>query len=394
MSFQYKTLKLLSIFLPALCLSDAVRSPLNVVERRVDTLDNITQYNAQDTLQARVAHHGAESGFSVSGSFLYWKAFEDNLEYGNLLSLGSSPIINTKNKDLSYKWGQGGQMALGYIFGDREQWQLAAEYTFFGPPKSKGSNSSNLPDQFRPNWAQGSTGLFSTSSSASWKLNFNTLDLDLGRDFFISQWISINPFFGLRGAWIYQNYKAKYLGNYTAQRDGNLGSLTFNRENSVKMRTSFEGLGIKFGSDFLFHLDRAFSLFGSLGGSAIFGYVNTKTITDVSYLTSDVDETTVILAPLQGRGKENMQRIRTSLETQIGFEWETFWNDECNRFALSATYAFNVWFDQNHFMNSYFTALAEEDFEGWRVDANPARTEIVGGNLQLQGLTLKAQFDF
>ncbi len=43
---------------------------------------------------------------------------------------------------------------------------------------------------------------------ASWRLNFNTLDLSLGRNYFVGRFLSLHPYLGIRAVWIDQNYKS------------------------------------------------------------------------------------------------------------------------------------------------------------------------------------------
>ena len=61
-------------------------------------------------------------------------------------------------------------------------------------------------------------GAWNCDAFSRWKLHIDMLDLDLGRNFFVSKYLSMRPFAGLRGVWIRQEQENVYLGMQAAPK--------------------------------------------------------------------------------------------------------------------------------------------------------------------------------
>ncbi len=346
----------------------------------------MTELNAQHQLQPISAIHGVEKGFFFTGSALYWKADMDHLEYATLAHIettGNQSESDGRIKDLDFEWGPGGQLEIGYIFNQREGWKASLNGLHLC---SRAHGSTHVPStdfrthQLSPNWFPPFTGEFTTKASAHWNLNFNTLDLTLGRDFFVSKWISFSPYFGLQGAWIGQTYKAKYDAFFVTG-DG----LLF-RNNHLNFHHDFKGFGFEFGSGFLFHIIDQFGIVGNLEGSLVWGYSSTSQRVNGGF-------------PIEGEGIFNQKihlhtknhRLRSSLSSELGFIWEKFWDQNSRRFSLSATYAYSIWFNQGEFQNLFLSSNALND---QAVAYNFPVYERENADLQLQGVSLRAGLEF
>jgi Legionella pneumophila major outer membrane protein precursor len=313
--------------------------------------DQVTQRNIDGNLQPKIALHGVKNGFTINGSYLYWKAKVDNLDYANHTFLSIDPVGLTiaeraKVQELDFKWSSGGRLGIGYVFKNMESWKLNLTGTHLeshahGETKVKSSELSM--ENLIATWSAVYMGEFLSRAESKWNLNFNTLNLDLGRDFFISKYISVSPFIGLQGVWIKQKDKLNYDGIWLTTID-----LDFSRENSIDMHNHYRAGGFHFGTDFIFHIVKNFGLTGTMGGSIVYGSNKTAMDLDGGLL---LEEGTPVLLSAAAHQVEKKARIRTSFESELGFIWEQFWNRDRNRFSLSATYAFAVWFNQNSFIN-------------------------------------------
>ena len=175
---------------------------------QAESYDTVAEYNVHGGLQGKIASHGVNNGLFVSGSFLYYEATMDNLEYANNSVLNTEEFssrtigIKSKLKEPDFEWHPGGRAEIGYTFARREQWKPSLLGTHL---TSRAKDSIRVTEdihqeQLAPIWYPNLMGQLLSSASAKWKLNFTTLDLILGRDFFISRWISVQPFVGLRGS--------------------------------------------------------------------------------------------------------------------------------------------------------------------------------------------------
>ena len=353
---------------------------------------SIAEMNLQDKMQPISANHGTDRGFYIDGSYLYWKADMDNLAYAaTTTQTGSAATgftVKSRNENMDFEWNSGGQLEIGYIFDDRQGWKAGASATHY-----KGhAHGTTTADDFAPmsnflisGWYAPLNGQNLSKAHAHWDLNFNTLDLTLGRDFYVSKWLSFSPYFGMQGAWIKQEYKANYTGGF------NMLPSTFVSNNSkVKFENHFSGYGFEFGTGFIFHIIKNFGIVGNIQGSMLWGYIRTtqKGKGAIPNLIGSVPG----LTPETIKTVDKKHRLRTNIQSELGFLWEMFWNENYNRFYLSAMYTYSVWFNQQEFKNVGFSAnqIAATNLTA----TNYAFNESAPGDLQLQGLVIKAGFDF
>jgi hypothetical protein len=116
-----------------------------------------------------------------------------------------------------------------------------------------------------PIWVSVLTGPAADKASGHWDLDFDTLDLELNRPFFIGKWLSLDPKIGMRGAWIDQHYNVKYHALFPTS------TTILIRNTSFRSNESFKGVGIKMGSDLKFYLCKSLSILGNLSTSILWG---------------------------------------------------------------------------------------------------------------------------
>jgi hypothetical protein len=83
-------------------------------------------------VQENKIRNSIDKGISAQATFLYWQAKEDGLEYVETVGLDvtGSPVptlIEARNvsKTLDFEWKPGFQVSLGYIFPQRQQWDVS-----------------------------------------------------------------------------------------------------------------------------------------------------------------------------------------------------------------------------------------------------------------------------
>jgi hypothetical protein len=79
--------------------------------------------------------------------------------------------------------------------------------------------------------------------------------------------------------------------------------------------------------------------------------------------------------------------LRANLEGQLGCEWQMFYSKDKLRFGISALYSFAYWFKQN-------TAMTEVIPFNQTVNLPSVTVIPNNGDLQIQGLNIKIDFDF
>lgn len=340
-----------------------------------------------------------EMDFFVTGDYIYWTAREDNLEFAavagqNIAALANGPVPLTSNEvfrlDKS-KYQSGFKVGAGLDF-CHDGWDLYAEYTGYSSDMKKSTpvmplniptpgflltNGPNLLDLYwgvnggfpfglmvAGNNSFDTNGLpFINSASAKWRLNFNTVDLELGRNFYVSPRLMLRPFCGLKGAWNRQHMNVKTTTQFL---------VTYNSSMHNKIKTW--GAGLRAGLDSAWHFTRSFSLIGDLALTGLWEKFKLRRF-DGTLLSGPT-----VVGPTPPinliNWKETQHGVKPVIEWMLGLKWETGFS--CDEYHLSVTAAWEeqVWFGQNKFL---------------RFCNNASGT---GGDLSLQGLTVDARFDF
>ncbi len=354
-------------------------------------LSIISQAAAQETCckPDPCSYQKAESlkGFIFEGSYLYWLAKEDGLEFAQYLNqTGGFPDqinVDVKTYEPKSRWNSGFQIGGGYIFPQRCQWDVFANWTSYSSKQTNfvASNDADLSQEMlRPIWLPLLMGTVAFNGGVSWKLDFNLIDLMIGRDFFAGPWFSFHPQAGVRIGWIGQKYKAEYQGAYI---EGGVGIVPTGAT-SFKADWTFNGTGLRFGSDAQWHINSHFSIAGNAFLSALYGKykLHEKFQGSLVFFTP-----APVLLPEAITLKDKFNRLRACLEAEMGIRWQQYFSCNQRKVQLGIYYDFSYWIDQNMMVNQNVNLdLAT---------GNSFVTNITKyGDLQLQGLRINAEIVF
>ena len=187
--------------------------PLECVE------DLPVQKNLDGTINGyRPAYYPKEESCSfVTADFLYMQSSVDGFAYvwsfpqalAFTETLRTNPIPGGQFQEVDYDWAPGFRLALGHHL-PLDHWDLELTWTYFKNNCSGdvSGDTSNIAIWAPMGYLAGSFNAH--SASANWRLNYNTLDLTLGRTSFATKSLVVNPFIGFRGAFIHQHFTAFY----------------------------------------------------------------------------------------------------------------------------------------------------------------------------------------
>jgi hypothetical protein len=347
--------------------------------------------------------------FELFGDFLYWTAYEDNLEYALVTTLtldsNGNDIVATKPAHLHFKWDPGFRIGTGFVFDDG-QFDSIATWTHFhttasGSKSFPTPNLANLPspvNSLLPLWFDFDTGNFASSqASAHWNLTLNTVDLDFGRNIFVMSSFMFKPFAGLRGAWISQDYGAKYTGAFSALTGTGaspLSATTLYGSTKFNADYFYRGIGLHAGLDFQWDWVAHFGTFGRFSGSLLYGQYHVTETVEGQRITP-----TLTLDPTTTTFKDKYTDYAANFEGAIGLMWETNFSKNRHHVAIQVAYEFAKWFDQNPLADLATIPLSDPlgaNLQGTPVfngsiDGNLVRK---GGDLSMQGLSVRLLFDF
>lgn len=344
----------------ALCAQDET-AQMHQFEQRLAALEQKAKerpiYNAS-------ARPEIAEGYNVylTAAALYWKAQENGLEYAVKTNdpFHLNPTDKQRIKNPHFEYDIGFRVGLGYNI-PHDTWDLFLTWTRFNTDADAHIRTSG-DDGLFPIW----TSLLDTNAfpmmhaKARWKLNFNLIDGEVGREYFVGRWLSLRPSIGLRTIWIKQHYTVHYDDFFSPLIE----------DDRVQLVNDYSGIGPKASIDSVWDLRWGLSVYGSGTLSLLYGDFEVRR-----------HENLETLIPQANRFHDDYHLVRAMADLQIGLGWDILFLHDKFHFGLRLGWEQVLFFGQNQ-----LDRLVNSDFAG----------SIVSnlGDLSFQGGTLSARIDF
>jgi len=349
----------LSLSLISLSLSASEEAQLRNLENRVSALEQ-RKNGGSLILPSSGANLDDDVGISLDAELLIWKAHQTGMQFAQGVASGgvtsAAPFVKP---DFHFDPG------LRVDFGIRpihDDWQIDFIWTTYYTKAKKNYDDSLVPvlplfQQVLPESVIEDS--LTSSVSAIWRVNYNTIDLELARHNFLSKWLAMKPYIAIRNVWLHQKY------NVVAP---------FSQDGSVSedaMKSNLWAIGPRAGFELRFALGEGFYLFNNTSASILWGFF------DNSQNTSS----------REGASRTRYPRhidIHTStfnVDMSLGMGWDKKFDDNHYRFCLRAAWEHHVYFDTNYFQSNAMLATFEA-------------TDTPYGNFTIEGVTVSMRFDF
>jgi len=283
----------------------------------------------------------------LSGSFIYWEVQQEGMDlaYPSVLQDGKVQIQK-------FEYKPGFKVALGMDF-DHDNWVATLEYTWLHQQTHTFKGALPAGVWSMTNWFSDD---IATSFFSSWRAHIDLLDAALSRPYYQGRNLVITPFGGLRAAWIRQNLHIRL-----DSIDGEWVSHNLSHAWSIGPRGGLQAHYL---------LGAGFRFEGSGSGSILF----TQFTKAVHY---EVDGAGDLVYQLE---YHDYNVLRSMAEMSVGLGWGRYFDNQKYHFDLLATYDFNIMWGQNMMRTV--------------VDTFNQHATSEPGDLNLQGLTVSARFDF
>jgi hypothetical protein len=302
------------------------------------------------------------NGGKVSLDFLYWKASETDLyEATKLPTALTKTTLIEKWVRLHPDWDPGFRIGLGGNL-PYDQWDIMAYYTYYYN-HTENHRSTYADDQlagFVPTLLA-VRGFGIPKLEGRYRLHYNMLELEIGRDMFLSQRLSFRPLLGAAATWINRKFSVRYA--QTVDLNGNVVT-----PGKGATKIEYFGIGPKVGFNTNWWMSRQWKLFGNLQAAFLYGHLRNhltsdQTINGEKQRTGDVHNSNDNMVPW--------------LQAQAGIAWGKCLNQGKTYLSLSGAWEINyLW---NMFINDTFSNTTTFNAES---------------NLSLQGFTARLQIDF
>ncbi len=348
-------------------------------------VDAITTTNVNQTMGGKLPNYLHNPGFNMDVDFLYWRTDVESAQIGQVVKTTSdSGQTVFKNHQVGFEgsFDPGFRLQFGYTFANVDQWDMLLDWTYFHNTNHVSESvPSSLPagttEEINPSWAATMFPVENQSASGHWRLNYNTLDWNFGRNFFISKSISTRLHWGLRAAWLYQEYRSSYTSS-----DTRLGVTPI--ESRFNADNEFHAVGLRTGTDIRWGFNRHWAFVGNIALSLLYGRFQIQETASVN-MVDGVGKAATVTQPF------NFNAVRPEIEAAFGLEWCSFFYNNKYRFAISALWEIQEWFEQN--MLNGLDQPFNENFVGISDYWQPINVRL-NGNLGIQGFTLKFRLDF
>lgn len=308
----------------------------------------------------------------IEGDFIYWTARQDGLPYCTT-GFGTAAVDATRGSYnyVRSKWSPGFKIGVGLAL-DHDGWDVGMKYTWLEVRTGvRNTNSSAIYPLWNVANGQNSPSKFDDASrvanaiyaaDGSWKLYYNTIDFDLGRNYHISRHLKLRPFLGIKGAWNKEIYNVTY--NEVDAADTGRFAVA-----SSEMVQKFWGIGIHLGMNTAWGFCDNWSIFGDWALSEVWSQFRASRKDTEERLPLFANQPDVIFW-----SQNNLYTMTTFCEMALGLRWEKWWSDDEYHFLAQ------IGWEEQYLMN----------FGQW------ARLmgEQTSGDLSLQGMTIKLRFDF
>lgn len=307
----------------------------------------------------------------ITGDFIYWTARVDGLGYITTgVSDGTVSSGKGSTKQPNFGWEPGFKAGIGLNL-PHDGWDVYAEYTWLHSSATDNHRSSG--NGMSPNWNIANISSFLetpetiTSARTNWKLQFSSIDISVGRNYFISQFLTLRPFIGFKGSWIDMDYHVRYTVSNT------------DTDSILRMKNDqdFWGLGTRPGLNTAFHLAPAWSIYGNFALSALWCQfeIKRRDTRNDSRNSGGANNPPLNTEVTQFNSENDFHTLKGVLEFGIGLRGEWWFANDRYHFLIQGGWEEQVWINFNNLTKISFV-------------------EADKGDLGLQGFTLKLRFDF
>lgn len=294
----------------------------------------------------------------ITADFIYWKARMDGLEYV-VTGIGSpqSPSeVRGRVYNVDFDGHLGFKVGLGLKIG-HDGWDVNLGYTWLHSKESDHFHGEGGQELTQVPFLQGGV----TRGALDWDFHMNVIDLALGRHILVSKLFDLRPFFGLKGYWASQDYRAVTQG---------LIALDKMETGSSQAHLDDEnwGVGIRGGLETTFVFTKNWSFFGNIALAAEWSRFHFRVKQDGTF---NEPLHSVSLVHLN----DHQYQMIPVLELSLGIRWGMDLFSGSSRVSLQVAWEEQMWWDYAHsfdFLNKWTN----------------------GGNLNFQGLTIRGRFDF
>ncbi|NGX51361.1 MAG: hypothetical protein K1060chlam2_01227 [Chlamydiae bacterium] len=359
------------------------------IEERLDTLEKemqeISTRTPQDTLGVTFVSAQPEikdSPWFATFDVIYWHTKMGGTEYAYSINKfrGPGPIpIDGDTKDNDFGWDLGLKVGLGYKLSDHDQWDVYARYTWFETTDSDNSTKPSPSALVSLTWFD---QVIASRAKSHIDINYNNLEVEVGRSYFSSGQLSFRPHFDVKSTWIDINHDVVLTASGL---DPDLDPLLVGMDFKTKEHLLFWGFGPRAGVDSKWFLGYGFHIFGEVAASILYSHFKTT--------QKDLFPPSAFGDLNDGRAfnvKHKFHRMVPFAQMFLGLGWDTYVNDEKQHLGFKLGYEVHYYWRVNQIHQPEDLTLSGD------IATTPLRIQFEkqSEDLMFYGITGEFRIDF
>lgn len=328
----------------------------------------------------------------IDAEFLWWRGELSNLSYaikrqtvliGSELVPTQTAVVPVEKEEFDWEYSPGVRLGLGVIT-SLDGWDLYANWTYYHTSEHRVKDTAtidftafNTPgaEMYTSPWLiQPNSNLYS-HMSGGWDLDINMIDLELGRNFWISDELSIRPMSGIRGFWAGLDFKVH--GSRPLATGVGASS-----ERSKFDQDSW-GVGLLTGFSSSWHFARIFSVYGDLELALTYGKQNIRRNASIDSILATGDPQFQYRAVT----RDHRRSLQPFIDLGMGIRFENTFSSV--RAMLDLGWEFHSLLKFNQLFRGTRGRFNDND-NAITVSDYPS----TNGNLSLSGFVLKGRIEF
>jgi len=328
----------------------------------------------------------------IDAEFLWWYSSVTDQSYaikGKTIATGDQVNPNqvavwvpSNKEEFDWEWDPGARLGIGVVT-NHDGWDIYSEWTYFYNSLKNRLNVAPFDDSnlavagpypigtqaFTSTWFLNPNAEFLNHIKARWALLFNQIDLKLGRKYWISRFLSLHPFAGIRGYWARMHFSLH------GSRPLAPNATYFNAGSTYRQKSW--AVGLLTGLNAAWHLTRNWSIFNDAAVALTYGkyWIRRKSS------QFEVDQTGAVVGNLSALTRDTIYQTQPFIDLALGLRWEQTFNQ-----------TIHVLFDigwENHFLIDF-----NHLFRGAEPSVSFTDLPSTKGDLTLSGVTVSGRVEF
>lgn len=285
-----------------------------------------------------------------------------------------------------FGWDSGLKAGIGYKT-PHDNWDIYARYTWLNA-EDTASTRKDVPSILIP--LKSLAALVSGRAKSSANIDYNNIEIELARAFFISSHFSIRPHIDVKTTWLDLDQNITYT--FSDYRNTPFSGLDF----KVKHDCKIWGLGPRAGIDGKVFVGNGFSLHGEIAGSILYGYFKTRH--KENWPLVQRSETTTVGGKYYSI-KDKFHQFIPFVQMFMGLGWDTFFHNDRQHLSFKGGYEVQYYWRVNQMSNvdqSLRYTLSSPIARAGGVTSGGFRTnpQKLSEDLMFYGITGEVRLDF